>query len=181
MADYLLDLNILIHWYNPKASGHDVVNARVEAIRTPDSQTGYIPRIYISVVTLAELEYGHRTNPASSPEGDAAFDEFVRRQCPSPWDITHYTVDPYAKIRTCLFERYAPNKKKAKAVRPEQYVDPVTGRELGIQENDLWIAAQAVEHNFVFVTADQKGHLLPALRAAVSDLKVEDWTKPSGT
>jgi predicted nucleic acid-binding protein len=54
--------------------------------------------------------------------------------------------------------------------------DPVTGHQLGIDENDLWIAAQAVEHNLVLITSDK----LLKLREADPDgrLLIENWTAP---
>jgi predicted nucleic acid-binding protein len=51
-------------------------------------------------------------------------------------------------------------------------IDPVTSRELGIQENDLWIAAQALEYNLVLVTNDK----MDRIRDVCEDLQVENWT-----
>jgi len=51
----------------------------------------------------------------------------------------------------------------------------LTGKELGIQENDLWLAAQTVEHNLIFVTANGMVHI-KSVTAGMLD--VEDWTQP---
>jgi predicted nucleic acid-binding protein len=50
-------------------------------------------------------------------------------------------------------------------------IDPVTSRELGIQENDLWIAAQALEYNLVLVRNDK----MDRIRDACEELQVENW------
>jgi predicted nucleic acid-binding protein len=53
-------------------------------------------------------------------------------------------------------------------------VDPLTAKCLGIQENDLWIAAQAYESNLVLVTHDK----MDRLREVASDLLAfEDWAE----
>jgi predicted nucleic acid-binding protein len=48
----------------------------------------------------------------------------------------------------------------------------VTSQELGIQENDLWMAAQALEYNLVFVTNDK----MERIREVCADLQLENWT-----
>ena len=47
--------------------------------------------------------------------------------------------------------------------------------ELGIDENDLWIAAQAIEHNLVLVTNDEMKRIK---HVAGPVLDIEDWTEP---
>ncbi|MCH7920211.1 MAG: hypothetical protein IIC50_19795 [Planctomycetes bacterium] len=78
-------------------------------------------------------------------------------------------------LRAALFDKYAP-KKNRKGLRPEQLIDPVTSKGLGVQENDIWIASQALEHNLVLVTNDQMNHL----REVASDLRVENWALADG-
>jgi tRNA(fMet)-specific endonuclease VapC len=74
-------------------------------------------------------------------------------------------------IRASLFEKYAPREIRRRGLRPEQLVDPVTSRELGIQENDIWLAAQALEFNLVFVTNDT----MERIRDVCQELQVENW------
>ena len=59
MTDYLLDTNILTYWYNARCPQNKNVIRKIEQVRQPDPQTGYVSRLFISVVTLAEVEYGH--------------------------------------------------------------------------------------------------------------------------
>jgi predicted nucleic acid-binding protein len=60
-------------------------------------------------------------------------------------------------------------------MRPEQLVEPVTGLELGIDENDLWIAAQSLAYNLTLVTADQDMKRIAEF--SEGQLHLEDWTK----
>lgn len=62
---------------------------------------------------------------------------------------------------------------RRKGLRPEQLVDPTTAKELDIQENDLWLAAQALEHNLVLVSHDK----MTRLRKVAEELRVQDWAK----
>jgi predicted nucleic acid-binding protein len=43
----------------------------------------------------------------------------------------------------------------------EEWVDKATGQKLGIDENDLWMCAQAKERNLVLVTADGRMKRIP--------------------
>jgi tRNA(fMet)-specific endonuclease VapC len=84
------------------------------------------------------------------------------------------TSPSYGTIRARLFERFAPKDKKRKGLRAEELVDPVTSRALGIQENDIWLAAQALERNLVLVTNDSIVHI----KEVVPELQVENWSLP---
>jgi tRNA(fMet)-specific endonuclease VapC len=81
------------------------------------------------------------------------------------------TIGYYGSIRARVFEKYAPREKRRRGLRPEQLIDPVTSHELGIQENDLWLAAQAVEFNLVLVTNDA----MQRLQDTCNELRVENW------
>ena len=182
MPDYLLDTNILSYWYNQKCAEHAKVLARIYAVRNPDPTTGYVSRLYISAITLGEIQYGarasHFPDPAKQAEYtalDAAKLKFVLEQCPEPFMITRHVADEYGEMRAWLFNNCGPNAKKTKKLRAEEMVHPTTGKELGIDENDLWIAAQAKTHNLVLVTHDFRGNFDRVLKQFAPTLKVEDW------
>jgi predicted nucleic acid-binding protein len=63
------------------------------------------------------------------------------------------------------------------AKRLKQLVDPDTTEDLGVQENDVWIAAQAITQNFTLVTHDSRGHFGALLRHFHATLRVEDWAQ----
>jgi predicted nucleic acid-binding protein len=71
-----------------------------------------------------------------------------------------------------MFQRFAPAGRRRKGRRPEELLDPATSRELGIQENDLWIAAQALQYNYVLVSHDQH---MSRIREVSTELRLEDW------
>ena len=167
MRGYLLDTNIVSYWLGAAGPEHDKV---VESIdRLPDRAP-----IRLSVVTLGEIEYGHRAVSRLAAPVQVRFRQVLAERFPAPLEIRRPTTIYYGAWRARLFEEFARKDKRTKATRPEQLVDPVTSRELGIQENDLWIAAQAMEHKLVLVTHDD----MQRLRHVMDDelrVEFEDW------
>ena len=162
MRGYFLDTCVLSGWYKKD----EAILARVEAL--PD-----VP-LWISVAAWGEVEYGFRvlTPPEYHPCAEATFKRFVREKVVRIQDITTHTVESYGKLKALLFSKFAPGKKKRAGLRPEQLVDPVTSLELGIQENDLWMAAQAMQFNFVLATVDKMHRISEVAQGLVT---IENW------
>jgi tRNA(fMet)-specific endonuclease VapC len=175
VADYLLDTNILSYWYETSRPEHVKVLDRVDAVKLPDPVTKYVPRLYVSIITLGEIAYGHRVAPAPDTAKQAEFTRFVREQVPQVLEIVADVAEHYGELRAWLFENCGPSVKKSKAKRAEELVNPTTGKELGIDENDIWIAAQAKTHNFVLVTHDARGNFNQVLKQFAPALTIEDW------
>lgn len=170
MLGYLLDTNIVSYWFDGSCLQNKNIAAHVA--RLPKGTP-----LAISAITLGEIEFGLRVRPAESLEFEAELQKFLFDQLPLVLDVTSTTRISYGSLRARLFDRFAPVEKRSKSRRPEQLADPATARELGIQENDLWIAAQAIEHNLVLVTNDG----LARVRAVGGGLSIENWTVPLHT
>jgi tRNA(fMet)-specific endonuclease VapC len=130
--------------------------------------------LMISAITLGEIEFGLQVSHINTPEQEASQVElraFIETTFPMVLDVTKATRISYGALRASVFEKYAPKEKRRRSLRPEQLVDPVTSQELGIQENDLWIAAQALEYNLVFVTNDR----MERIQDVSADLQVRNW------
>lgn len=161
-----MDTQTAVFWQDMARPQHANVDAHVAAV-----PTGSV--IFVSVVTLGEIQFGHQSTTTPDPIKQAKLNTFLQQSFPPALQVSRHTSQPYGTIRALLFQKYPPPGKRQR--RPEQCFDPITSLELGIDENDLWIAAQAVEHNMVLVTHDRMvrirdvaGHLLA----------VEDWTQP---
>ncbi len=178
MADYLLDTNILSYWHNSACRQHKKVIANIKQVRQPDPETGYVSRLSISVVTLSEVEYGHRVTVSPDAHAQAEYRRFIAEELPPALEIPRRIHEPYSKLRSWLFNTYSPRDQRTRLKRPEQLVNPATALELGIDENDLWIAAQAALYNLVLVTADGLANLKGAIDQTGIGPTVEDWTKP---
>jgi predicted nucleic acid-binding protein len=171
--NYLLDTMILTYWYDDRRKEHAKVLARVQAARQPDPQTEYIPRLFISVVTLGEIEQGHRSATTPNASAQSEYMTFVREECQEPIEITKHVAPHYGELKAWLFAK----KKRTRSERAKQLVDPASARELHADENDIWIAAQAMTHNLVLVTHDSRGHFGELQRQFAKTLRVEDWTQ----
>jgi predicted nucleic acid-binding protein len=175
VADYLLDTNIVVYWYDMARSEHARVLDRIGEVKLPDPTTKYVPRLYVSIITLGEIEYGHRVAPAPDIAKQAQFTRFVREQVPAVLELVDDVAEHYGELRAWLFDNCGPSAKKSKAKRAEELVNPTTGNDLGIDENDIWIAAQAKTHNFVLVTHDTRGNFGKVLKQFAPALAIEDW------
>jgi tRNA(fMet)-specific endonuclease VapC len=176
VADYLLDTNIVAYWYDRSRPEHAKVLDRIGAMKLPDPATKYVPRLYVSIITLGEIEYGHRVAPVPDATKQAEFTRFVREQFPEVLKMVDDVAEHYGELRAWLFDNCGPGVKQSKAKRAEELVNPTTGKELGIDENDIWIAAQAKTHNFVLVTHDFRGNFGKVLKQFAPALTIEDWT-----
>jgi len=164
VRDYLLDTNIWSDWYNPKKN--DYILRYLE--NAPDI------KFHISAVTWGELRYGYDVLTQRGKRQLGNIWEFVRGLAPKTIQIDKHVARDYGRIRARLFEKYAPKERRRRGLRPEQLIDPVTSLQLGIQENDLWIASQAITRDLVLVTNDIKS-MRPLREVAGNDLIVETW------
>jgi len=167
---YLLDTNTIRYWFDGDAGKFPAVKSAAEA-RPADSP------LYVSAITLGEIEYGHAMNPAGSGTKRDEFVKFLREQLPQTLQVSEHTAEPYGRIRAKLAESFLPPGGWTKKVKAEQLYDPVAGRELGLDENDLWIVAQAAERNLVLVTSDKMTRIRETVSELYANLRFEDWAE----
>jgi predicted nucleic acid-binding protein len=166
MRDFLLDTNIWSYWFDPENHSEQHANIKEQFERLPSSA-----RLSISVISWGEIDYGYNVNRKKEESRETEFRKFISNVAPWLVSINIHTAEIYGKLRAQLFEEYA-SKKKMKRLRPEQLIDLVTSLELGIQENDLWIAAQAISRNLTLVTNDAMEHIR---EVAGESLHVDNW------
>ncbi len=152
MDSYILDTNIISALLKVDHPRHIDVESAISSI-APDSSK------YVSVVTLAEIEFGlelARFNSLDTPQ----LRDIVERARAMPLHaVTRHTAKCYGEIKAAVATKFLP--KRAKLVSkglqrwPTQWVDEFSGELLQLDENDIWIAAQALERNFVLFTTDK--------------------------
>jgi predicted nucleic acid-binding protein len=167
MKGYLLDTNAVSDWLDSTKPRHASVSRRIEELAAAKAL------LLTSTVVLGEIEYGIKVAPQERQQSldklRAQVDiEFVHKRL--LLDVTRSTTLVYGDLRARVFEKYA-GKERKKGLRPEQLVCPITSKDLGIQENDLWIAAQAIERHLVLVSNDA----MMQIREVATELDVEDW------
>lgn len=150
MKAYLLDTNIASALWDTLDKDHPA------ALKFITDAAAASDLVYVSRVSIAEIEYGMKlhvsTDVARRAKADTAMRAYRNLR-----EIGKPTTDPYSTIWAALFTRFGSKdaKGRVKEKQPEQLLDKTTSLALGIQENDLWIAAIAVEYHMILVTEDK--------------------------
>ncbi|MFP4057401.1 MAG: type II toxin-antitoxin system VapC family toxin [Candidatus Brocadiia bacterium] len=161
---YLLDTNIASALWDELHPNYTAFRERVARLRGS--------RVYVSVISLAEVEYGLKTAPRVDEERQDKVRANMRRFQVLP--LTHHVVEYYAELRARLFRKHSPRNKRgrlAAKVLPDLW-ERTPDKLLGIQENDLWIASLALERNLVLITNERMTHIRSV---AADDLRIELW------
>jgi len=154
-VDYLLDTSVLSRLLDDSHAGHAAVRAW-EATLAAES------RKLISVVALAELRFGLALAKAANRQAILPRLEEIIRQAErhSPLEITRATAHEYAQLKAAFVENSLPKRLQQHPNKgwgnPEGWTDEFTGSALGLQENDLWQCAQAIERDLTFVCCDAR-------------------------
>jgi tRNA(fMet)-specific endonuclease VapC len=78
-------------------------------------------------------------------------------------NVDGFTATIYGQLKAALFNEFAPKEKSKR--RKTKITD------LGFDENDLWIAAVALQHDLTVVSADSDFQRIQEVRA----LSIESW------
>lgn len=139
MNGYLLDTNIVSDWYD----GNEVVQGYIDAF----------PRnslIYISCITLGEIEFGHLVAALPDTEQQADFRRWIKKTFGDNMiSVTKDTAHSYAFFRRLLCDKFVHRGKYI------QNYEDASSDKIGIDENDLWLVSQAHEHGLKFATHDR--------------------------
>ena len=168
MDGYLLDTTTASVLWDQRHYDHQMIRAFLQSVA--ESPT------WVSTVVLGEVEYGLKT----VPKVDEARQAEVRRQMarfPLILDVNKHTIEPYSDLRAALFKKFSPKNRRGrlKVKWPEDLRDRTSAKELGIQENDLWIAAQAIQYNLVLITGDYMKRLQEVSARLAYPLQLASW------
>ncbi|MGA1834269.1 PIN domain-containing protein [Rhizobium wenxiniae] len=156
MEAYLLDTTILSIYLDPTHPHHATKSQSLAAL-SADS-----PR-FVSAIALAELGFGTRLASLLGKGNLSALQAIIAQaQSHAVLDITHHTASVYAEVKANVAHKYlAKTLRKDRPKYIEEWVDKATGQKLAIDENDLWMCAQAKERDLIFVTADARMKRIP--------------------
>ena len=149
MPSYLFDTSALSSLLDSSHPRHAEVGAAVRNL-DPDSVS------FVSVITLAELGFGVRLAAAAGLDSAALQRILTLVYDHAVLELPRHTAAAYAELKATLARAYLA--KVLRGHRPrwvEDWVDKATGRKLQVDENDLWICAQAKERDLTVVTTDR--------------------------
>jgi predicted nucleic acid-binding protein len=150
MSDaYLLDTNVICALAVANHPGHVPAQQRFQRA---DPQFVLLP-----TMAVAEIEFGMARAANVRPEKREELRRFLGRFEQLPFDEN--CVRPYSVVRAELWRLHGTTRRQGNRLvydekHPEQLVEKVTGRELGIDEPDLIISSVAMAQNLVLVTND---------------------------
>lgn len=151
MTGYLLDTSILSVYLDPSDARH-TGSAQVLA-ELPEGSA-----LIVSAIALAEIEFGVRVARMISRERFAQL-ELVLAAARRHFviDVTKQTAQVYADIKAKIAHKFlASTLRKDRPKYIEDWIDRTTGKSLDIDENDLWMCAQAKERDLTLLTAERR-------------------------
>ena len=167
---YLLDTMIASDAWDKGSPRHSYTRERLQRLDPSP--------IFVSVVSLGEIDFGLK----SAPLVDEARQKAVRDNMHEYelLGVDSNTTPIYSHVRTELFKRYAIRNPKGKLLtkQPEELIDTVTAKLLGIQENDLWIVCIAIQYNLVFCTREKKLGMRTIIEVANYLDRTQFWDTP---
>ena len=149
METYLLDTSALSPLVDASHNKHARATVLIQRLAPSP--------IFVSVLALAELRFGldlyERSQGMPLPNAQQMLSAAQGYEC---LDVGHHTAAEYASIKAAVALRYLPNvTKQCRKKWVEDWVNQFTGKKLGIDDNDLWICAQACEVNFTLIADDK--------------------------
>lgn len=112
---------------------------------------------FVSPITIGEMEFGLKMAEQARSAYLAEFRARIEsiKKSYRVLELTKHTGAAYAELKSLLATTV---QKKANSQKParwlEDWIDANTGKKLQIDENDLWVAAQAKERDFTLISGD---------------------------
>lgn len=154
---FLLDTSTVSALVNAGSPSHAAATAFAA------THSGQEQRLFVCVVTLAEMQFGLGLIEGRTPKPSTADLEVVRRRIQAastisqPLDVTRHVALEQGRLRARWAWKSSPRRAasgKLKGAAPEAWSDNWPATTLQITENDLWIAAVALTHDLTLVTLD---------------------------
>lgn len=169
---FLLDTSVLSVLMNESQPLH----AKAAAFK--DQHAGQEQRLFICVISLAEMQFGLSLYEGRAPQPNQADLDAVRGRIQAaaslsePLEVTRHVAMEQGRLRSKWAWKLAPHKAaqgKLKGAPPERWSSDWPANTLQITENDIWIAALALTHDLTLVTCDKD---FDKLAQAESQLRV---------
>jgi predicted nucleic acid-binding protein len=147
---YLLDTCFVSALFDARHRFYQHVRVADEALESG------APR-FVSRISIAELAFGIGLYEAATGEVHTRASRVLERALSCPiLEVSKHTATEYAELRKKLAIRFLPSLLHSDRPRwVDQWVPRISGEKLQVDENDLWICAQARERNLTLLTTDE--------------------------
>ena len=154
---YLLDTSVASVAATPSSPKHVAVQSFLNG--TPM----FADELFLSTVTIAEVQLGLHLLPHKLPAPSAQSIADVRQkalligQLGTILPVTTHIAHDHARLKIAYALQFAPNMLRRGALKGkpvELWHEGLTAGSLQVTENDLWIAATAITHGLILLTAD---------------------------
>jgi predicted nucleic acid-binding protein len=162
---FLLDSNILFALMAEGRRGHEQAWKRLRSV--PKESV-----LAVSAIALAEADVGCCLEKRDTAEARGEMNRFVQHQGFFIEPVTEHTAPHYGQLKASLVLQFQPKR----ARWPERWKDKPSGADIQVEEPDLLMAAQALEHGYVLVTGDGMDRIRAVLTSTAQDLEFEDWS-----
>jgi predicted nucleic acid-binding protein len=120
--------------------------------------------IWVCPISLAEIECGLRITTTTDPNRRTACRRFIEENVlDAVRQIETTTRDSYATIMERIWRSHPPASSR---VKTQQHLS-----DLGVDVNDVWITAVALEHGLILLTDDR----MAVIRACVPEVTIQNW------
>ena len=164
MEQILLDTNFVSVLFDSRRPNFAAVEARAQAFDSADL-------VYLSVVVFAELHYGMAAATRIGQDISHIRRTLTQAATYPLAEVGRHTAEAYGDVKARLADYYLDMSRRAPRWL-EDWQDRASGQTLQVDENDLWIVAQAIERDYLLVTCDQRladrfAPAIPELRFSV--------------
>ena len=166
MDTYLIETSALSCYFDRGHAKHS------DARRLIGSLDPASPK-FVSTIAIAELTFGLRLVEIFEARSLPTVKQIIQEaHSYAVLDVSRHTAAAYGELKANLAQKYLANVNRRERPRwLEEWVDKNTGQRLQVDENDLWMCAQAKERDLVLITADARinriAHADPQVRLLV--------------
>ena len=148
MAGYLFDTSTLIALVNPASVFHQPATDFVAALGVDDLQ-------FVSTISLGELHSGVESAFAIKGQRPLTAEQTLKRaENYGLLEVDRHVALSYGQLKAAMAARFL-KKASQRRAHLEEWIDNATGSRLNVNENDLWICAQAHERDICVVACDR--------------------------
>jgi tRNA(fMet)-specific endonuclease VapC len=163
MDQFLLDTNFVSVLYDPRRPNHKAVTSRAGSFLVSD-------RVFLSSIVLGELRYGIEAARRAGQSVDH-IQRTLEKAAKYPLaEVGRHTAEAYGEVKARLADYYMNLTSKPPRWLEDWQIHG-SSKTLQVDENDLWLVAQAFERNYVLLTTDSK--LAERFCPSIAELRVE--------